>query len=168
MPGGPLHLYAATFLKKAQLTFEKGIVYEDLLFSALAYTRAQRVAVCDEALYFYRIRQNSTMTSKPRPFNLNCFSACIKHMSEEKKRYPKNSEQVEGLDLLIRHAAHELICLYGELDRAGRKECKPVIREVRDELGSVNTVGCRKQKIKYYLPGLWTVYYKVKKRCKTE
>ena len=164
MPGGPLHFYSTAFLKKEQLSFEKGIIYEDFLFSAKAYLRANQVAACYEPLYFYRIRSGSTMTSKPGIYNLRCFLVCVQKIAEERSCYAEGSAQVKALDYLVKHAAHEFMHVYGETSGEARKEAKQMLKEIHTEIKRVKTIGCRKLRLKYTFPGLWVLYYSFKKK----
>lgn len=165
MPGGQGHLFKAEFLKREMLTFRKGIVYEDLLFSTIAYVRAKSVVQCTDAVYFYRVRSESTMTKKPKPYNLNCFQVCIQSMAEEKKRYQNDSRQNRALDSMILHSAYSFMNLYGEIDKTNRKMVtKETIRKIRSELSRVKTISCRRQQIKFMFPQLWVWAYNMRKR----
>ena len=165
MPGGPGHLFAASFIKREELSFYKGIVYEDHLFSSIAYARAERVAQCREAVYYYRIHSDSTMTSKPKVYNLNCFRICVQEIAEEKKHYPEGAKQIEALDTMIRYSAYAYMNLYGELDKVSRRSVsKEMTGAIRTELARVKTIPCGKQKIKYAFPGLWAFAYNTRKK----
>lgn len=56
-------LYRAEFLKSSKVNFPEGYIYEDVPFFYATYTKAKKVVLVEDSLYFYRINsQNSTMT----------------------------------------------------------------------------------------------------------
>lgn len=63
MPCIPLYLYKKDFLSKHKLTFRRGIIGEDELFSFWAYLYAERVAYIPRRFYHRRLRKGSIMTT---------------------------------------------------------------------------------------------------------
>lgn len=59
-----LRAYRRQYLVENQLCFEPGIKHEDNLFTPLACFYAKKVKVIPDALYNYRIRRSSIMTSR--------------------------------------------------------------------------------------------------------
>lgn len=59
-----LRAYRRQYLVENKLCFEPGIKHEDNLFTPLACFYAKRVKVIPDALYNYRIRRSSIMTSR--------------------------------------------------------------------------------------------------------
>lgn len=56
-------IYRFEFLKSCRVKFQEGYIYEDLPFFYATYTKAKKVSLVREFLYFYRINsENSTMT----------------------------------------------------------------------------------------------------------
>ncbi|MEV5795754.1 bifunctional glycosyltransferase family 2 protein/CDP-glycerol:glycerophosphate glycerophosphotransferase [Streptomyces sp. NPDC052192] len=56
-------LYRRTFLAEAELSFPVGIHYEDLLFSAQAYTSARRITLVPNRVYFWNIFERAERKS---------------------------------------------------------------------------------------------------------
>ncbi|MGN0197375.1 MAG: glycosyltransferase [Candidatus Gastranaerophilaceae bacterium] len=55
-------IYRFEFLKSCRVKFQEGYIYEDLPFFYATYTKAKKVSLVREFLYFYRINsENSTM-----------------------------------------------------------------------------------------------------------
>lgn len=55
--------YRRAFLAEADLTFPVGIHYEDLLFSAQAYTAARRITLIPNRVYFWNVHDNAPVRS---------------------------------------------------------------------------------------------------------
>ncbi|MFE9809687.1 CDP-glycerol glycerophosphotransferase family protein [Streptomyces sp. NPDC005227] len=56
-------LYRRTFLAEAELSFPVGIHYEDLLFSAQAYTAARRITLVPNRVYFWNVFERTERKS---------------------------------------------------------------------------------------------------------
>lgn len=56
-------LYKSSFIKKHQLSFKKGLLFEDQLWCFQCYTLANHVKHIPLSLYFYRVRNDSIMRS---------------------------------------------------------------------------------------------------------
>ena len=168
MPGGELHIYSMGFLKRENLTFAKGIIYEDVLFSTIAYVRAGRVTGCTEQLYYYRIHSGSTMNSKPKPYNLFCYLECMKGMAAEKERYEFGTTHgKKGKSQNMRYTASAFMFLYGELEGAERSKVSSALRDMRNQLRNIHMVSCRKKRIEYRFPRVWLVYNGLKKKMRS-
>lgn len=60
----PLHFYRREFLAENGITFKKGIIHEDELFTFIALLHAERVAHIPARLYDRRVRDDSITTTK--------------------------------------------------------------------------------------------------------
>ncbi|KAA8453752.1 glycosyltransferase [Weissella paramesenteroides] len=56
-------VYRTDFIKENKLRFIDGIILEDGEFTVTSYMKANRVATCSSKNYFYRVRENSILTS---------------------------------------------------------------------------------------------------------
>ena len=56
-------LYKSSFIKRNNLRFEKGLLFEDQLWSCEMATKAQKICICKEKIYHYVVRNDSIMTS---------------------------------------------------------------------------------------------------------
>lgn len=163
LPGAPLHFYKAEFLRSEHILFKKGIIYEDVPFSGIAYVRAQRVSMYDNPLYCYRIRKESTTTVQLSTRNLECYCICIEELSQEKKRYNRNSLETEAVDLLIKHTAEEYVRVFSRLKRQEREKSTDTRLKVLEVLSQVHSVNCEKVRLKLSHPRIWCLCFKVGK-----
>ena len=78
----PLSFFSRAFLKENELRFCEGIIHEDELFTPLALSKAQRVAVTDENFYRRRVRTDSIMTQSASIKRYNGqFTAAVRLMA---------------------------------------------------------------------------------------
>lgn len=166
LPGVPLHFYRASFLRKEQLSFKKGILYEDVPFSGIAYARAQRVSMLKDAFYRYRMRKGSTTKGITSSKNMESFLSCIGELAKEKTRYEGVTPEVEAIDLLIKHTAEEYAYWFNRLSRQERRKADNSRRGVIMQLSSVHTVSCRRIKTKLRFPNTWYCIKKAKGKIK--
>lgn len=160
----PFQLFRRSFLKSESLLFKRGILYEDVMFTGIAYVRAKRVAVLNERLYFYRIREGSIMNTRPGLINTNSAYVCFRGLMEEKKCYPIGSVEEAALDVQIKHAAWLFINLFCELSRENRKEMEGLRKEIKLEINNISTINCTKIKLKYSFPRIWAFFYRLSMR----
>ena len=60
-------IYKTSFLKENKIKFSEGYIYEDMPFIYEVYTKADKIGILREALYYYRVNtQNSTMTKNDK------------------------------------------------------------------------------------------------------
>lgn len=160
----PFQLFRTDFLEKENLLFKRGILYEDVLFTGIAYVRARRVAVLGERLYFYRIRAGSIMNTRPNLNNSNSAYVCFEELMKEKERYPKGSLEEAALDVQIKHSAWLFINLFCELGRDDRKNAEHERKTIKRNLNNITTVSCSRVKLKYCFPKVWSFFRKVSKK----
>ncbi|MBE6813972.1 MAG: glycosyltransferase [Ruminococcaceae bacterium] len=70
-------LYRREFLIQNNLQFEPDMLYEDNLFYLQCVLKANKIYSVNEQLYIYRIRQDSIMTKKLQPKNVNDYFKLI-------------------------------------------------------------------------------------------
>ena len=162
-PGAPLQFYRTAFLKREELRFKKGLLYEDLLFNGIAYVRAEKVSPINSFLYHYRIRNGSILNRKMTEIDFQSYRICAQGFIDEKKRYPASSEQEKALDYLMLFAARR----YCEsLESLGFFERFCFVKESRAfarDLKAVRTQGYRKRVLILNHIMLWSIYRKIKK-----
>ncbi len=61
-----LNIYKRQYLIENHFFFQKGIVYEDTLFSLPVFWKSESVKYVKDCFYYYRIRENSIMSGKRR------------------------------------------------------------------------------------------------------
>lgn len=110
-------LYRREFLVENNLCFEPRMIYEDNLFYLQCVLKAKSVYSINEQLYVYRIRQDSIMTKKLQPKNVN---DQFKLLCEATRVYIENdgSEKfVEAIEKFINGLGRSYIrCVRAYLD----------------------------------------------------
>lgn len=72
-----LHFFRRSLLEEGPLRLEEGIIHEDVLFTPLLHSRAQRAMLLPELLYQRNIRFNSLVTSPRGIYNVRCMFTVI-------------------------------------------------------------------------------------------
>ncbi len=156
-----LHFYRADFLKRENLRFVKGLLYEDLMFSGTAYLRPCRIAALNKQLYCYRqLRKGSIMNKKPVKTNFDSFFYIARRYVAEKKRIPEGTVQETGIEYLIRYSFNRCVMTYCDMKRSERKKVKKAFAFIRRETNDLKRVDCRKLKLTLKYPRLWLIYYR--------
>lgn len=65
-----LYAYRKAFLEKNQLTFEEGILHEDVEFTPCALMKCGKIIQLPDRLYHYMVRENSISTQKNKEKNI--------------------------------------------------------------------------------------------------
>lgn len=147
-PGAPTGFFRAGYLKKEGLRFKKGIHYEDLLFSGIAYVRAEKVSNIRRYLYYYRQRSGSIMRNGYTLNDLRSYCECIRGFAAEKKKYEDDPVKTKALDILIRFAAGRFGDTYAQMKSTELKGAGKYLRYVKRALSGVGSVSCKKVMIK--------------------
>ncbi len=163
-----LHFYRADYLKRENLHFVKGLLYEDFLFSGTAYLRPCRIAALKKQLYFYREkRTGSIMNKKPVKINFDSFLYIAKYFVSEKNKVPEGSVSQKGCEYLIRYCFNRCVMTYCDMERSERKKVKKAFSFIRRETYKLDHIDCSKLKLAIKFPNLWFIYYKgIRKHAK--
>lgn len=78
-------IYKRNFLLEKNLFFKEGIIYEDVLFSHIVISKAQRVKYINSYFYLYRQRIGSIMNDGKEKENIHYYYYIIKELIEELK-----------------------------------------------------------------------------------
>ena len=152
----PLHLWKREFLLEHDLRFAEGRGYEDMLFTFQAFCVANVVTQYEKALYRRRYRSNSIMTSKAKPYNLDC--ACF--VMREIKRYAKEHGvwTIPSVQRYVARCASRIVGLYDALPPSNRKTCLGQYREAVAEIKADQAYGDRALYMRCYGKFPWFVY----------
>lgn len=82
------------FLESYQLRFERGIIHEDQLFTALLFLNAKRVCYIPERFFLRRVRPNSIMTSAYSLHNVKSYFGVARGMLSYAARYKQHQKVV--------------------------------------------------------------------------
>lgn len=108
-----------------ELRFPEGIWYEDFAFSALALSRAGKLACVPEALYCYRIGHPSTMHNDNARKNLDLLTV----LDRLRRPLLDAGRQEDFASLVLNHA---LLDAVNRLRRQNSPDKETVIREIRN------------------------------------
>ncbi len=154
-----LNFYNAGFFKKNGFRFKKRIYFEDFLLHVLAYIRSERVCYLKKSLYYYRIRNNSAMTSEPEDRHFNGLLSCIATFRKEIKSC-SDKKRIKALELSILHAADLYMFEFSRLKISKTKSKTRelgYLRCVERQLSEINSKGL---KLKLMFPELFYIYRK--------
>ena len=152
----PTHLWARPLLVENGLRFADGRVYEDMLFTFQAFCMAKTVAQCNQALYKRRYRSNSIMTSKAKPYNLDC--ACF--VLDEIRNWSKQNGVWDN-SAVVSYAARcgsRIISLYEALSKDDRKICREQYRRAVADIKSEGGFGDGALYMRCYGKICWFIY----------
>ena len=107
------------------LRFPEGLWYEDFAFSALALSRAGKLAFVPEELYCYRIGHESTMHNENARKNLDL----LKVLELLRGPMTENGQSEQFAVLVLDHALLDAI---GRLGKQNGPDKDDVIKEIRD------------------------------------
>lgn len=110
-----LLLLSRSFLVDNNISFCEGIVHEDNIFAAEVFLRARRVSKCTRPLFFRRVREGSTMTSRTSELDYRSFFTCavkLYALSEGLQHLMPSSSDT------LRSKAHGFVLRAGQLYRS--------------------------------------------------
>ena len=148
-PCVPFLFFRKSFLDCQKLRFEKGMVHEDELFTAVAFVRARRVAQEKNRLYFRRLRANSIMSGKSSQRSFAGVEQCIDKLLVERSSYKEEDIESVALGSIIRGLANGVLYKYFGLKSEERTKGDVYVKAVRKRLASVKYLGSRKLALKF-------------------
>lgn len=100
-------------LKNIHLSFQRGILHEDELFTLQYMLQCETIALVDHTCYYYRVRENSIMYDKKNIAQKgNSLLFIISQLIELYKIYGDDDIRKECLDLRLRHMYMRVMALY--------------------------------------------------------
>lgn len=152
----PLLFINREFLLKSGISFIRGILYEDMVFTYQLFCKASAVSQCKDALYYRRYRKNSIMTSSK---SKNHFTSCV-------AVFKKNSEFTKELTQTDISAAQKYVCrcafnvfnVYEKLNKADKKDCRNILKNFKKDVLDNNTSGDKALKMRCYGKLFWFIY----------
>lgn len=104
------------FLEDSKIKFYNGAYYEDSIFSLECYLKVERMIHIKEQLYIYRIRSNSTMTSKTTFRNVYWRIWQYKELLKAIFLYAENDREINAISMLAKRVMGNIKSMYLELD----------------------------------------------------
>lgn len=77
-----LYAYRRAFLEEKHLTFEEGILHEDVEFTPRALMKCGKVVELPDQLYHYQVRENSISTQKNKDKNIKDLFGTLKKLDQ--------------------------------------------------------------------------------------
>ena len=110
------------WLAEQRITFVPGAYFEDAVFALECYFAAQKMIHMKDRLYVYRVRENSTMTSKHtyqhEKWRIWQYGECMKHIYTS----ARNPREVAALAKYARQVMSNIKCIYDDLDMDDREK----------------------------------------------
>lgn len=160
-PSACLMLIDSDFLRKNNITFLKGILYEDMLFTYELYAKAEKVNQLGKSVYHRRYRAESIMTSRPG----------IKNFISEKTVFEKacSLSKNEGIFenkaslMYLSKCAYNSMNMYKRMNKKERKQQKDAYDDVRALCKKNAYFGDKALKMRCKGKMLWVAYKLVTK-----
>lgn len=136
------------FLSKYDLSFEEGIIYEDMVFAYQVFCKANIVTYVPEYLYFRRYRENSVMTSKVGKKNF--ISAC--------KVYECVRNYSVKCNTYIIRCAYNVLNVYERLNSEDKRAFHGEYEITKKQILKENAYGDKALKLRCYGKIWWFIY----------
>ena len=118
----PLLFIRKSFLNKSKIRFYPEILYEDMLFTFEALTKAEKVAQCKEAFYQRRYRNYSITQSKVKEKNYLSASIVYRELVRFSEREGILANR--SVQQYIARCAYRFIDIYSQLSNADKENNK--------------------------------------------
>jgi len=118
----PMMFFNREFLKQSSLGFKNGILYEDELFTFMAFVKGKNVLHVPFRLYQRRFHQNSIITGKTKPHNFESILVVIKEISEFSQNMGK--EAGSAGECVLNSLARSAFSKYFSMSLSDRAKCR--------------------------------------------
>ena len=118
----PLLFFRKSFLDKSNICFYPGILYEDMLFTFEALTKAEKVVQCKEAFYQRRYRSCSITQSKVKEKNYLSASIVYRELVRFSEREGILANR--SVQQYIARWAYRFIDIYSQLSNSDKENNK--------------------------------------------
>ncbi|MBR6046024.1 MAG: glycosyltransferase [Ruminococcus sp.] len=159
-PCVPFEFFRKQFLEENGLSFYKGIIHEDELFTPVAFVRAKTAAQLRKKLYVRRLRGNSIMSVKDSAKSYEGSAVVLRELDRELDRYSVLSHEYRALTLCMLSKSLDMIQNYTLIDRAERKRLRPLYAESAEIMKKHRYFGFRRFWAKVEHPELYYFYLK--------
>ena len=123
--------FKTDFLKKNRLTFRKGMLHEDQLFTPLAFVKANRTAHLHLPLYCRRMREGSIVTSNKTVKNAEGLFICAVKLTKEHYDSSIRSIERDALSLSVKDKADSFFNIYAELSTMDKKNSLKYLKTIK-------------------------------------
>ena len=164
--GAPLHFFLLDFLKNSRLSFCKGMLYEDVVFSVPAYLKAERTLHLGMELYGRRIRCDSIMRSSSTIKSVKSYSFCCRRLLELREEYKDDFCAFRFINTVIQDPACEIVRAFAQLPKYDRLLGERYVRRVRSLMRRSGCMKSRNIRLKLGHYRSYSFYLKVKAAAK--
>jgi len=152
----PLLFMRNDFLKKHRFSFPEGIIYEDMVFTYMLYSLAEKVSYLPEAFYQRRYRAASIMTSPKKTRNFVSVRTVYSLVRDFTEQHGLFQCQV-AKDYVARCAANALN-IYRSLDKNEQKKCHDDYKKLKNDIRNNNAFNDTSLLMKTYGEIPWFLY----------
>ena len=152
----PLLFINRNYMEKADVRFEPGILYEDMLFTYELFCKANRVTQLKDALYRRRYRNNSIMTSKKTKKNFEC-ALIVYEKIRDVSRQLEISHSEASKQYIVR-CAFNVFNYYKALDRDEQKVSRKLLEKFRQNVLENKSYGNKALQMRCYGYVPWIIY----------
>ena len=150
----PLLFLRRSFLENSSLRFYDGILYEDMLYTVMAFFRAKMAVYCPGTFYQRRMRPKSIVTTRPGKRHFHSICTVLRELDAWQQREAIRSE---ALSAHIARCGFRALELYTQLSRADKKECRSSYQEIRQLIRQRKGFGNRTLILRTYGKLPWAV-----------
>jgi len=165
IPCVQLQFYREALLSDNGISFRKGMLHEDELFTILTALKSGRTAVINDLLYVRRQRAGSIMSGVYTARSFEGAEYCIRHFIHLLQGYPKGSEEWKMLILDIALLMNHLTNKFVMLPKEDRKELQKRFSVLKKWCASNGYLGDRKLRIKLNSVKLFRAFKQTKEKA---
>lgn len=144
-------IYRTDFLKQNDLTFQHGIVMEDLHFTPRALYKAKTVRVVDFPVYHYLLRQGSIMTETVKPKRITDRIWIAHDMYKYMEEYVSDQDKPAWAECLITDLNAIMFDAFRSRNDEIKKIVRPFINKEKHLTQWLKNANNRRNRIWYYL-----------------
>lgn len=147
-------LFDRSFLEREKITFEEGIIYEDMIFAYQVFCQAKKVTHLSKYLYNRRYRENSVMTTKISRRNFDS----AEKVYYKVKEYSETISDKTKTSSYIAKCAYNALNVYRKLEKEDQVKTKRAYRELKADILQNKAYGDKALQMCCYGKSLWFVY----------
>lgn len=142
------------FLSRAEIRFEEGIIYEDMIFTYQLFCEAKKIVYLPEYLYYRRYREGSVMTSKVKLQNFESALSVYESVHGYWSSLPNEKKYVKH----VIRCAYNGLNVYERLSKADKKTCRDQYINLKKNILQEDAYGDIALKARCYSKSFWFGY----------
>lgn len=156
------YMLRRSVLEKTELSFEKGVLHEDELFTLQYMLNCNTLALVDHPCYYYRMRENSIMHNKKNAAQKGkSLLFIIERLIQLYEKYTDDMIRSECLDIRLKHLYMRATALYFDGGVKVQREMNSEMRKCMKQVLNLDREWSKEQEIQatcrnYLLIGLKT------------